>query len=544
MAARFQTHLLEPLHLPDVQGGMFWPWAFAHALWSGEPLYLRPELQWPVGQDLRLIIWNHGVQLLLFPLFLLFSPVAATNLSALWLNTLNGAAGAWAGGAASRSRWGALAGLAVAACAPYGVVEAGVGRPEQGLWAPLALFFGGLVRLWDDPGDRRAALVCGVGVGLAGAIYWFYAIFLVTLVAVVFPVAAAAGALTRARLAALVLAGGVSVVVALPFAAPLLAELSAAPAVIDAAVAASAPVEEMQQRASVLFPWGHLGPWAVGEERAWRAPLLALPLCLLSALFGRGGVRIAGVMGTLAALLAAGPVLLGPEGAVSVAGYRLAMPQALLNVLPGYGRFWWPYRWQGVMLGAAVVAVPAAVARLPRPAVWAVAVGLWSAGEGAWMLRDGGVRPVVGPAVVPELFVSIGQLEGGPRPILQLPSAWLRNSRVGWIAWHHQPIDGGMGWGLLTAQADARRAALSEVPLVAALEAAEAGRVLRRASWSAEEAGGFHYVVLYATEGPGADRGRRQRVVSGVLGEPFYDDGAVVAWVVPGVGSLPPPQVR
>ena len=37
LALRVQTDLLEPLHLPDVQGGLFWPWAFARSLWAGEP---------------------------------------------------------------------------------------------------------------------------------------------------------------------------------------------------------------------------------------------------------------------------------------------------------------------------------------------------------------------------------------------------------------------------------------------------------------------------------------------------------------------------
>ncbi|MFT4978286.1 MAG: hypothetical protein ACI8S6_004194 [Myxococcota bacterium] len=135
----------------------------------------------------------------------------------------------------------------------------------------------------------------------------------------------------------------------------------------------------------------------------------------------------------------------------------------------------------------------------------------------------------------------MGALPGGPRPVLQLPSEWLRNSRVGWIAWHHQPIDGGMGWGLSTGSAAARRAALGELPLVSDIEAATAGLpVVSRSSWSEEAAGGFHYVVLYATEGPSAGRSRRRRGVRRVLGAPFYDDGAVVAWLVPGLGVAPP----
>ena len=97
-------HLLEPLYLPDVQGGMYWPWAFSSSLLAGESIYHRPELLWPAGQDVRLLIWNHGVQLLIFPLFALLPPVPATNAAALLIATLNGLAGAWAGHRLSGSR--------------------------------------------------------------------------------------------------------------------------------------------------------------------------------------------------------------------------------------------------------------------------------------------------------------------------------------------------------------------------------------------------------------------------------------------------------
>lgn len=544
LALRVQTDLLEPLHLPDVQGGLFWPWAFARSLWAGEPLYFRPELQWPDGQSLRLIVWNHGVQLLIFPFFLSFSPITATNLAAMWLATLNGAAGAWAGHAATGRRWGALLGLCIAACAPYGLIEAGVGRPEQGLWAPLALYFGGLVRLWADPEDRRGALVCGLGVGLAGAVYWFYAIFLVTLMAAVLPVAAAAGALGRRRLGALALAGATSVAVALPFLLPLLLARGDAAQMIASGISAGESVEVLQRRAVLLLPWGHLGPWSVAGERAWQAPLLVLPASLLAALVGRGGVRLAGVMGVLAAIFAAGPVLLGADGApLEVGGHMLALPQRWLNGLPGYGRFWWPYRWQGVMLGAACVAGPALAARLPRPAVWAVLLGAWSAGESALMLRQGGGLPISGPARVPPIFAQLGALEG-VHPLLQLPLGKLRNSRVGWIPWHQQPIDGGMGWGLMPEHVAARRERLAEIPLVSVLEDALADEKVRiKTDWTAEEAGGYHYIVLYLTELDGTGRQQTMLRLRRALGPPFYRDAETVVWAVPGVGRPLPPAI-
>lgn len=541
MVFQLDSHALEPLHLPDVQGGLFWPWAFAQALLDGEPLYWRTDLQWPDGQDLRPIIWNHAIQFLLFPLFAVCSPLQAINLSALWIAALNGLCGAWAGLRVTGQRLGGLVGLSVAIGAPYGLVEAGVGRPEQGLWGPLAVACGALVGLLDTPQKWSAAWTLGISVGVAGAIYWFYGIFVLSLAVVMATVALCCGRLHRDHLMGLLRAGGVALLVALPFALPvLLAANGAAVQALDVD-ATGLSTMEMQQRASLSLPWSYLGIWASGAERSWRVPLLLLPGCLWATVWGRGAVRWVGLLGGLAAVLSAGPVLLSAVGTpASFGGYQLHLPQQWLNALPGYHRFWWPYRWQAVLLGAAVVCLPHVVQSLPRPRLWAVLISLWSMGEGAIMLRDGGVRPVMGPAMVPPVFVAMGKMDGPVRPILQMPSEWLRNSRVGWIAWHRQPIDGGMGWGMRVEDAEQRRAQLRQIPMVDAIHRAAAGETVSSSpSWSEEDAGGYHYVVLYATEGPTAERASLRRGAHAVLGVPFYDDGAVVVWAVPGVGEQP-----
>ncbi|MEL6342135.1 MAG: hypothetical protein AAFV53_03320 [Myxococcota bacterium] len=542
-ASQRSGHLLEPLHLPDVQGGMYWPWACARALAAGDPIYQRSELLWPYGQDVTLILWNHGVQLVIFPFFLFTDPVTATNLGALWIATLNGAAGAWAGWAASGRRAGALAGLAVAACSPYGFLEAGVGRPEQGLWAPMALFIGGFVRIWERPRDPIGILLCGLGVALSGAVYWFYAIFLVVLMAITLPIAALTRSMDGARLLGLVAAGMVSVVAVLPFLVPVLSALGDAPTVVDDAIAVNEPLLVMQSRAPILFPWGFGGAFGSGLERSWRAPILLIPLCLLGLIRGRGGVRLASAMGLLAALFAAGPVWIGREyQTLTVGGYALQLPHALLNLLPGFERFWWPYRWQAGAIAASCVAGGWLVSRLSgRRAWWAAALLLvWSVGESAGMLRDAGVRPVLGPVVVPPVFTAIGDLQGGPRPILQMPSAWLRNSRVGWIAWHHQPIDGGMGWGMMRDRAEAHADSLSTLPLMRAIRRAQVDAdYVPPARWLPEEAGGYHYVVFY-NEGPSSERGPVRRGLKRVLGEPFYSDASMLFWAIPGMGEIPP----
>ena len=506
-------HLLEPLYLPDVQGGMYWPWAFSRSLLSGEALYLRPELMWPVGQDVRLLIWNHGVQFLLFPLFAALDPIPATNLSALLIATINGLAGAWAGWCISGRRLGALIGLSVAVGSPYGFVEAGVGRPEQGLWAPLAVWMGALATLWRCPDDRRMAVIAGLSLAWAGAVYWFYAVFAVLLLAVSLPL----GRPTPTHLRALVLAGGVSVVAVSPFLIPVLLSLLSSPEVLTGAVGANDTVA-MQTRASIL-PVGFLGPLAVGEERSWRLPMLLVPVLLIGLIRGERGVRLVAGCGLLAAVFSAGPVLL--DGARQSTGTPL--PGAGLNLLPGFERFWWPYRWQAAATAAVVVVLPALI----RSRRMAVAVILFSLIEGTVILRDGGARAVMGRAEVPALFVALGKLEG-THPILQLPGAWLRNSRVGWIPWHGQPIDGGMGSGMGLAPPQ------RDIPMLTMIDSASLDPDMRGpAVFTEEEAGGFHYVIFY-NEGPSEQRGPMRRGLRRVLGAPFYGDSSMMVWAVPG----------
>jgi len=509
-------HLLEPLHLPDVQGGMYWPWAFAQSVLSGEPIYHRAELLWPAGQDVRLLIWNHGVQLLIFPLFALLDPILATNTAALLIATVNGIAGAWAGWSVSGRRLGALLGLVVAVASPYGFIEAGVGRPEQGLWAPLALWMGALARLWSQPDDRRTAVIAGVALALAGAVYWFYAIFSLLLLLICLPLARP----SRAHLRALVLTGGIALLVVSPFLVPVALALLERPEIVSEAVQAN-DTAAMQSRAS-LRPISYLGPLALGESRSWRLPMLLTPLLLVGMLRGARGVRMVAGAGVAAAVLCAGPELL--DAARKPIGVPL--PGALLDVLPGFERFWWPYRWQAAVLAAATVVVPAVI----RGRGLAAVVIVMSLIEGAVILRDGGQRSVMGRAEVPALFRALGTLEG-THPILQLPGARLRNSRVGWIPWHGQPIDGGMGAGMQGADAPSEGALLRLIE-----EAARDPAVRGPEAFTEAEAGGFHYVIFYQA-GPAAERGPLKRGLRRVLGAPFYAGPSMMAWAVPGLAE-------
>ncbi|MFT5680994.1 MAG: hypothetical protein ACI8RZ_001900, partial [Myxococcota bacterium] len=429
---------------------------------------------------------------------------------------LNGLAGAWAGGRVAGSRLGALVGLCVAIGAPYGFVEAGVGRPEQGLWAPLAVWMGALAGMWRTPGDRKLTVIAGLALAAAGAVYWFYAVFALFLLALSLPLARP----SRAHFSALALTGIISAVAVAPFLLPVISAISSSPEVISTAVQTN-DTATMQTRASVL-PVAFFGPFATGEERSWRLPMLMLPALILALVRGERGVRLVAGCGLLAAVLSAGPILL--DSTRSPLGVPL--PGALLDHLPGFERFWWPYRWQAAALAALTVVLPA----LLRHRGLAVAVALLSLVEGAVILRDGGQRSVMGRAEVPALFVALGE-QDGTHPILQLPGQWLRNSRVGFIPWHGQPIDGGMGsgMGVVGPPRDFMMMRLIE-------EASRDPDVHGPDGYTEEESGGFHYVILYSA-GPSDQRGPLRRGLKRALGEPFYEDATMRVWAVPGLAE-------
>ena len=195
----------------------------------------------------------------------------------------------------------------------------------------------------------------------------------------------------------------------------------------------------------------------------------------------------------------------------------------------------------GVCAGLAV-SLPWLLSRLrwQRPALAAVA--LWSVGEGAVLVRPGAGAPYMKPVAVPKFFDDVARM-GGQRPILNLPFNIPMGTTMGFAAWHRQPIDGGLGpWFYGHAGHRRRR---GEVQLWRTLTAALDGKRVRPpARWTAPQAGGFHYVVLYHHAFDPHDVPRRVARVTGVLGPPCARTGLMSAWVVPGVGQAPPIRAR
>lgn len=492
----------------DVQAGLWWPSAFADALFAGRDPFFVKDFAWPVGQDTRLLLWNFLPQLLFAPLHALTAPVLGLNLAGLATVVLNALATGWAAQKATGSRTGALAGVLVGATSVYGWAEGQHGRPEQALWAPIAVYFGAMV-------DRRWALA-GLALGLAGATYWFYAYFLV--------VGTAVWALVR-RDRGVVTVAGVSALVALPFLWPVLSGFVEAPTAFEVVRDSNPDVIATQSKAVLSLPGAFAWPLDVGiRQPSQLAPLLLVPLCLW-----RRGVW--GWIALAAALLACGPLAVR-SGAEPwrVGGMPLALPLRVVDLLPGFSRFWWPYRFLGVATPAFGLVAAHVVAERPR---LLAPLGLWLVVEGALGIRHAG--PVLQEVRVPAVVKALSHAPE-PSPVLQLPTGKLVNSAVGWQAFHHQPIDGGLA---LQVDALRHRLGLGGSRLQAMLDQAGGPDAAPPPpAWTEALTGGFHYVVLYSIDNPRLYR-RRVQQLSTLLGPPFLVDDDAAGWALPGVSEPP-----
>lgn len=425
------THLYMPLVDPDVQCGLWWPDAFVDSVLSFSDPFFRPELNYPVGQDVRLLIWNFFLQILFFPVYALTDPVLSLNLVALLIGVLNGLACGWAGWMATRSREGAVAALLVGAATLYGTWESFNGRPEQGFFAPLAIYAGawfGVLR-----GERKMALVAGVALALAGATYWFYAIF-----GVLGTAPLGAWMLWRKEWKPLVVAGATSVVVVLPFLIPIALGLAAAES--DYTVMRDAMDTTAQQaRASLAFPEELLG--AVFQSKgalSARMPLVVLPLAAIGLAFRE--TRVAAIGALAFTLLALGPHLTDHMG-VPFRDQHIPLPHALVNHLPGFSRFWWPYRWIAPALIAASIVAAQLSARAPKWGVWVLASVLVLDAKAILKRGDGTLHS----AALPQSILQLAESDT-PLPVIAYPPRVVDNALVGLQPFHQQPIDGGLAW--------------------------------------------------------------------------------------------------
>ena len=524
-----------PTH-PDVQGSAWWAHAVADSVISGQSPFVRSDIAWPEGQDITLLLWNFGAQLLLLPLQLLdLSPVLIMNLSLWLILTVNGLVGAWAGHRVSGTASGTAAGLIAGATITGIFAEASYGRFEQALVAPLMIYFAGLMDVMDRPKLRpRAVALCGLGLAASAVIYWFWAymLLLLTLPFVLAPLVTDRQWL-KPLASSFALIGLMSVGLSLPLMLPVLEAMWEQPEFAEALSQdhGTAGIRTLNTVPLSGF-LGQLLRGYYGGERGLRPPLLLLP-ALLWIVTRPGRIRVLAGCGLLALLLSLGTELqLRNDVATGV-----PLPAALLDILPGFGNFRWPYRW-GLVAAATAPFVAGQIFGRVHPTGVAL-LGLWQFVELQTMIRSPrspAPKGLLFEVEIPEVFTAIARMEG-PRPILQVPLGKVPGGMRGWIPVHHQPVSSGVGWEISTAvQGDfpSRRA---RIPLLMALDDAQQGtpQVAPLGGWNLENSGGFHDVACYEVVGrPGC-----AEPVSLLLGAPFYADDTVSVWAVPGVGEVP-----
>ena len=544
LASRLGEVAYDRVQDPDIHAATWWLGASVDSLLRGEDPWFQPDLVWPDGLDLRQRIWNLGVQVWMAPVSLL-APDGIARLNLVLLATLvcNGLAAGWVGWLAG-GPGGALLGLVIGASSAISVAEAGQGKPEQAFWAPLVLFIGARWKGTTSVGHRWSALA-GLALGVAGSVYWFQAIFLGLLAAAEEGVALLRGQMDRRRLRALLVTGGVALLVGLPSLWPVGTSLLADPAALGARRALATPGLVVSQSLAVLEVIS--GPFGSAMLRG-RLPLLALPVLLWGALSRRGGVRSVAALGLLALLFALGPrLVLWGEAPLTFGGRSIALPSAALALVPGFTRFWWPHRWLTVSLASFALVLARLVG--PRPTLALLLAGLMAL-EGRAMVRGGKHKLELSPVEVPSVVAVLAALPH-PTPVFQLPAGQLVNAQLLWQSMHHQPIDGGVGWHLASLRTFAWEERLASVPLLAMLTGwAPPPPSGPRHDWTEEETAGFRAVVLwryrtpdpsgrvaYASAAPPRRYAREIAENSRILGEPAFSDEDATLWLVGMAGS-------
>ncbi len=531
------TRLYKGLYSIDANGGIWWPHAFVRSLLRGEYPFHARSLVWPEGQDVTLLIWNYGVALLFSPIYLLADPILAANLVALGIVVLNGLASAWAARVLTGSRSAGWAALVVGATVPFAWIEAGSGRQDQALWAPMALYLGAMLPLLEGRKERKWVVVSAAALAAAGAVYWFYAYFLILWTLAAVGIQWVRGRIERELLVRLAAVAAGALVLMLPFLVPVVIAYLRSPHVFEH-IAGHVAHPLLLQAEFSLSPTSFVGIFGPGRHDGnLHVSALLLPVALWAAVKGRSGVRACALTALGAAVLACGPFMVGPDGVpVTVGGNWLALPMSALNLLPGFQRFWWPYRWMALAIPAMAVCVGWVVDRFQRRMAATLVLAVFLVVESLWILRlNPGVEGSLWPDQrVPAVFSEIAELPW-PAPILHVPLGRAALRETVWQAFHHQPIDTGLDWHLPGQVPDTFLTRREQVPLIAALEGGVSrGGGAGRRTWTREEAGGFHYVLLSLLE----DSSQTWRsTLEALLGTPDYVDCMVAVWHVPGVGK-------
>lgn len=533
------TYYPSAIDMPDVNVALWLPAHLLSAIENGHSPWLAPDLLWPDGQNVSLLLWNLGVPLFQAPFYLVYEPLQGYNLSLICMVALNGLGGFLLG----RQMGGVAAGCAGAGLAmtnPYVWHELMQGPADPGLLLFLLLTASGLVALHREP-NTREAVSTGVVWGLSGICYWFYGYFSLLLVLVL-----SAVALVRRRwalLRSLVVASGVSAAVAGPFAVFLLAQ-----ALSDDSIYLRSTDDSLLTMLHAQTRGASLGV----STLAWPASMpsylrdlvqLSAVAVLVAGLFG--GVRrratFLAPLGLLAIVLALGRQLqYSPSELVYLGESALNLPFAWMQaVLPGFERMWWPYRFLALSAVAAAGCASALVAAVPARARWIVAALV--VGGASAELRWGQVatqgrlywdapREMVRSPLFDQLAESSEE-----QPLFLLPFRGFAANRVMWNAYHGQPTSMGLGDQedfMISPESRARTEADATLTYMKAMGRLHPNQTLPPPSQPVKpalRALGFRYAVLFIDQ---INQAQLVKRYTDLLGPPDHHEAEIMAWAL------------
>lgn len=540
----------------DAWGTQWFYWMTGEWLGGAASLAHNSWLFFPDGKDVYLHTGGNALDAVIAaPALALAGRTVGYNLFLLALVVSNGLAGWALARATGAGPLGCAVGATAFAMCPTAMAELAGGRPTQVLLAPLAGCLAVAWPLLHGGFQPRRALAAGLLLFLVGVSYWFNALFLVLAAAPAAVVAtwlAPAGG--RAGIAAgLLLTGAIALVLALPFAAPMLSALGqgAVPGLLDVGrwtTTTWAPLtrEGVEVGVQVLdlrrLRTGFVYE-AAGERLFEPGPPAFSAVALALALVGLWGRRSLWPF----AVIAAGALLLAMGPNVDVAsGLGNPLYIGLAKLVPALQRMWWPSRALVVFHLALTPLVAAAAdglgaSRRPRQALVALALVV---GLGVELRVQGLVPLPLTP--LPSLPVDLC-LRGTEGALIELPANGDARRLVR-QATHRRPMFGGMLEDNPVFVPAAHRERAARNSYAAALIAAADGVAFNPPSDPDREALGalgFQWVLVHRAE-LGASlpaaarvgvRRRATRTLDDLLGRPVWNDDQVLLYA-PWGGSI------
>ena len=437
--------------LPIDGGHGLYIYALVGEALSGAGSLLHTEAMWfPTGRPLLLTVQNVIDAIAAQPFLSLLGPQVGLASFAAVILVSNGLAGGWLGERIGGRGFAGPASAVVLAMCPYVWGEEQTGRVTQTLLAPMAVALGHAWTAVDARGGRRA----GAWLGVAGLGYWFYGLFGAVVVAAVMSGSLFEEAAPRwQRLRALGIAALTSLVITAPFA--LLSALSWGE--MAGGDVTAAPIPNATRLWSGFFWIQH--PRIVAY----------IPQCLyavgLLACVGRPRGRAVGLAVTTVLLC-----MTATGESIWVFGVAIPTPLALLRVLPGFDRFWWPHR---ALAGATLALAALSAVAMSRGGWVRFAAGL---GLALSVAQGVGVPGPLSTWKVPPRPEWADAL--APGAVLLLPMLDPEVGKVRFAEWIHyrRPLVNGMSmWDAYLWPAEWRTWAEGQ-PLVKALLDAERSR--------------------------------------------------------------------